>query len=176
MASSNHTRYVNVGKETTYGTSAAATATGEIESESFSNNYDIAKRSDMNYYGSAKTVVGRQSAEGSLTLPLQPDKFLCNILMGIFGSHSNNGGSGPHTFTELAVSASTTLPSYTFRVGRDDKAHTFPGQVIESIAVSAAIGEYAMLTVNTVGAKQSGSTGTLATALTGYTGDAAHFS
>jgi hypothetical protein len=176
MASSNHTRYVSVGKETTYNTAASATAVGEIESESFSNTYDIAKRADMNYYGSAKTVVGRQSAEGSITLPLQPDKFLANVLMGVFGSHDNNSAAGPHTFSELAVSSSTVLPSYTFRVGRDDNEHIFPGQVIESIAVSASIGEYAMLTVNTVGAKQSSSTGTLATAVTGYTGDASHFS
>ena len=176
MASSNHTRYVSVGKESTYNTAVPANAIGEIESESFSNSYDIAKRADMNYYGSAKTVVGRQSAEGSITLPLQPDKFLANVLMGVFGAHDNNGASGPHTFTELGVDSSTVLPSYTFRVGRDDNEHLFPGQVIESIAVSASIGEYAMLTVNTVGAKQSSSTETLATSVTGYTGDASHFS
>ncbi len=75
----------------------------------------------------------------------------------------------------MLVNSTAELPSFTFRVGRDDKEHIFPGQVIESIAVSANIGEYAMLTVNTIGAKQSSSTGTLATDVPSYTGDAAHF-
>jgi hypothetical protein len=175
MAYSHHTRYVSIGKESTYNTPVAATAVGEIESESFQNTYDIAKRNDMNYYGAAKTVVGRQSAEGGATMALQPDKFLANILMGIYGVHSNNTGSGPHTFSEIGIDASTVLPSYTFRVGRDEVEHIFAGQVIESISVSANMGEYAMISFSTMGAKQNDADATLATTVTGYTGDAAHF-
>jgi len=174
---SHHTRYVSVGKETAFNDAAAATAVGEVENEGFQQSYDILKRADMNYYGSAKAVVSKIYSEGTFSMALQPDDFTFNILMGIMGVDTPGAtpATDERTFTELGVSATTNLPSYCFRIGRDDNEHIFPGQVIESISVSASIGEYAMMTVNTVGAKQSSSTGTLATAVPSYTGDAAHF-
>lgn len=178
----NHTRYVSVGKESTYNTPVAASAVGEVESESFQQSYDVMKRNDMNYYGAAKAIVSKKTAEGSISMALQPDKFTLTLIHGIMGddSPSSDGGSAPTTdqrkFLEIPVSSATTLPSYTFRIGRDEHEHIFAGQVIESISVSASTGEYAMLTVNTTGAGQNSSTATLATAVPTYTGDAAHFS
>ena len=170
-----HTRYVSIEKESTYGTEPSGTpAIGEVESETFQVQYDVAKRADMNYYGAAKSVVGKKFAEGGVSMALQPDKFLANCVMGIFGSHDNNTNAGPHTFSEIAVTATTELPSYTFRVGRDDKEYTYTGQVIESLGVSASMGEYAMVSVSTVG-KGDESLASLSTSVTGYTGDACHF-
>ncbi len=74
--SGHHTRYVRVGKESSYNSAATAEAVGEIESEGFQQSYDILKREDMNYYGSAKAVVSKLSAEGSMTMALQP----CDLL------------------------------------------------------------------------------------------------
>jgi hypothetical protein len=175
--SGNHTRYVSVGKESTFGTAVAAEAVGEIESEGFQQSYDILKREDMNYYGSAKAVVSKLYSEGQLSMALQPCDFTLTVLHGIMGNDTpgSGGATDARTFTELGNGSTSQLPSYTFRVGRDDKEHIFPGQVIESVAVSSSIGEYAMLTVNTVGKKQSSSTATLATTVPSYTGDAAHF-
>ena len=174
--SGHHTRYVSAGKESTYNTPVAAEAVGEIESEGFQQSYDILKREDMNYYGSAKAVVSKLSAEGSMTMALQPCDFTLMMLHGIMGIDAQGSdGAAVRTFSEHGPSATTQLPSYTFRVGRDDKEHIFAGQVIESIAVSANIGEYAMLTVNTIGAKQNSSTATLSDTVPSYTGDAAHF-
>lgn len=179
---SNHTRYVSVGKESTYNSAATATAVGEIESESFQQSYDVMKRNDMNYYGAAKAIVSKKTAEGSISMALQPDKFTLTLLHGIMGNDepSTDGGSAASTdqrrFDEVPVSSATELPSYTFRVGRDEHEHVFAGQVIESISVSASNGEYAMMTVNTVGAGQTSATETLSTAVPTYTGDAAHFS
>ena len=174
---SNHTRYVSVGKETTYNSPIAAEAVGEVESESFQQSYDVMKRNDMNYYGAAKAVVSKKTAEGSISMALQPDDFTLMMLHGVMGNDTaSSGATGIRTFSELGISSSTSLPSYTFRIGRDEKEHIFAGQVIESISVSASTGEYAMITVNTTGAGQNSSTGTLATAVPTYTKDAAHFS
>tara|TARA_Y100001937_G_scaffold9773_1_gene12007 strand:+ start:913 stop:1941 length:1029 start_codon:yes stop_codon:yes gene_type:complete len=174
--SGNHTRYVSVGKESSFGSAVAAEAVGEVESEGFQQIYDVLKREDMNYYGSAKAVISRLYSEGSITMALQPDDFTLMLLHGIMGEDAPGGSaSDTRTFTENLVNSTAQLPSYTFRVGRDDKEHIFPGQVIESISVSSSIGEYAMMTVNTVGQKQSSATATLGTAVPSYTGDAAHF-
>lgn len=176
MAIGHHTRYVSLGKESTYNTAATATAVGEVESEGFQQSYDILKRSDMNYYGAANAIASKLTAEGTVSMALQPDSFTLRCLHGIMGSHTPGAAYDDEgTLEEIAVSASTALPSFTFRVGRDEKEHVFPGQVIESISVSASIGEYAMMTVNTMGAKQDGTLGTLATDLPTYYGDAAHF-
>jgi len=176
----NHTRYVSVGKEdpTAYATPVAAQAVGEVENEGFQQSYDILKREDMNYYGSAKAITSKLYSEGSISMALQPDDFTLMLLHGIMGEDTPDAvtpTTEDRTFTELLVTSSAELPSYTFRVGRDDKEHIFPGQVIESISVSSSIGEYAMMSVSTTGAKQSSSTATLATAVPSYTGDAAHF-
>ena len=174
-----HTRYVSVGKESAYNPSSpvAATAVGEVESESFQQSYDVMKRNDMNYYGAAKAIVSKKTAEGSISMALQPDNFTLMMLHGIMGT-DNAGASATdvRTFSELGLASSATLPSYCFHIGRDEEEHIFGGQVIESISVSASVGEYAMITVNTVGAGQNSATGTLATDVPTYTKDAAHFS
>lgn len=173
-----HTRYVSAGKESTYNSPIAAEAVGEVENEGFQQSYDVMKRNDMNYYGSAKAIVSKKYAEGSFSMPLQPDDFTLMMLHGIMGNDNPDGVSattGERTFTELGNGSSTLLPSYTFRIGRDEKEHIFAGQVIESISVSANIGEYAMLNVSTTGAGQNSSTATLSTTVPTYTGDAAHF-
>mgnify|MGYP003132686063 CR=1 FL=1 len=182
MASNHSARYVAAGKESTYNSPVAYSAYGEVESESFQQSYDVLKRNDMNYYGAAKAIVSKKIAEGSISMALQPDKFTLMMLHGIMGQDapSSDGGSSPttdeRTFTEHSISSNVDLPSYTFRVGRDNHEHIFAGQVIESISVSASIGEYAMMTVNTVGASQNSSTAALNSGHPTYTKDAAHFS
>tara|TARA_R110002012_G_scaffold90770_3_gene221680 strand:+ start:190 stop:1230 length:1041 start_codon:yes stop_codon:yes gene_type:complete len=174
---SNHTRYVSVGKESTYNTPVSAEAVGEVESESFQQSFDVMKRNDMNYYGAAKAIVSKKTAEGSISMALQPDNFTLMMLHGIMGTDSEtSSATAQRTFGEIPVSSGAVLPSYTFRIGRDEHEHIFAGQVIESISVSASTGEYAMLTVSTTGAGQNSSTATLATTVPVYTKDAAHFS
>lgn len=176
-----HTRYVSIRKEayTDYNNPTAGTAptfVGEVESESFGMNYDILKRSDMNYYGARAAVTSIESSEGSISLALQPDAFTLCALHGIMGVHTPGAAyTDIGTITEALVTSTTRLPHYSFFIGRDEKQHVFAGQVIDSISVSASVGEYAMLTINTVGAAQNSSTGTLATNVPTYTGDAAHF-
>jgi len=177
MGVGHHTRYVSAARQTDFDTpETSADAVGEVESEGFQQSYDILKREDMNYYGSAKAVVSKLYSEGQFSMALQPCKFTLMMLHGIMGADSEEtDGTAFRTFSELPITSNAELPVFTFFVGRDDTEHRFPGQVIESISVSASIGEYAMMTVNTIGPKQSSSTETLAVAVPSYTGDAAHF-
>ena len=177
MATNHSARYVAAGKESTYNTPVGYSAYGEIESESFQQSYDVLKRNDMNYYGAAKAIVSKKTSEGSFSMALQPDKFTLMMLHGIMGSDSESAdGTAERIFSEHQLSSNVDLPSYTFRIGRDEHEHIFAGQVIESVSVSASIGEYAMMTVNTVGASQNSSTGSKNGGHSTYTKDAAHFS
>ena len=174
-----HTRYVSAGKESTYNpdSAVAPSAVGEVESETFQQSYDILKREDMNYYGSAKAITSKLYADGGFTMALQPDHFTFMMLHGIMGVDTNTvgGAADEHIFSEIPVTSTASLPSYAFHIGRDEKEHIFGGQVIESISVSASIGEYSMITVSTTGAGQNSSTTALESDVPTYTGDAAHF-
>ncbi len=177
---SSHTRYVKIVKESSsdYNPSSSPSGgvVGEVESESFQQSFDVLKRNDMNYQGAAKAIVSKKTAEGSISMALQPDAFVFTCLHGIMGEDVEGATKADQrTFAELDVDEQGELPSYTFKIGRDEKEHVFGGQVIESISVSASVGEYAMMTVNTVGAGQKSSTETLSTSVPTYTGDAAHF-
>jgi len=177
MAIGHHTRYVALAAEATYNSpELTADAVGEVESETFQQTYDILKRADMNYYGAAKAVTSKLMSSGAVTMALQPDAFTLMCLHGITGVDSATNATDARNFTEIGVTATDTLPSYTVMVGRDEYEHVFSGQVIDSISVSSSIGEYAMMTVNFTGAKQNDDNGALHTDLPAYTGDAAHFS
>lgn len=174
-------RYVSVAVEHAFGDAQAVDAYGEVDEESFNETFDVLQRPDMNRYGAQKAVDSKHYASGSFSMPLQPDRFTMICLHGVMGTHTP--GSTPGTDDKLLELNSGELPSYTFRVGRDDNEYTFAGQVIESISVSSSIGEYAMMTVNTTGCKalhkaSDGTTISLATLSSPsytYTGDAAHF-
>ena len=174
-------RYVAVGKEATYGTPVSATAYGEVDDEGFQESFDVLQRSDMNRYGTQKAIDSKHYADGSFSMPLQPDRFTMMCLHGLFGTHTPGGTPGTNdTLTEISTGM---LNSFTFRVGRDDKEFMYGGQAIESCSISASVGEYAMISFNTTGMRSNFSLatgaavapGTLATPSYDYTGDAAHF-
>ncbi len=174
-------RYVSVAVEHAYGDAQTADAYGEIDEESFNETFDVLQRPDMNRYGAQKAVDSKHYASGSFSMPLQPDQFTMICLHGIMGIHTPGTTAG--VGDKLSESSGAALNSFTFRVGRDDKEYTFAGQVIESISISSSVGEYAMMSVNTTGAKAqfkpsdatSIAMATLATPAYTYTGDAAHF-
>tara|TARA_R110000824_G_scaffold196246_3_gene379392 strand:- start:2468 stop:3520 length:1053 start_codon:yes stop_codon:yes gene_type:complete len=177
-------RYVSIEKEATFGTEPSGTQRfGEVEEESFQESFDLLKRVDMNRAGSAKATDAKHYAEGSLSMPLQPDMFTMACLHGVYGSHVPGGTPGVADKFADSVMTHASVPSYTFRVGRDDNEYTYTGQVIESVSISASVGEYAMISFSTTGCKSlttasSGAAialGALGTPSYDYTGDAAHF-
>jgi len=167
-------RYVALGKESTYGTAVSATTYGEMDDESFSEEFDMLNRDDMNLFATEKITTGKHSSSGSVNGVYQPDFFIMTLIHGVFGRHTPGGTAGVDDKLEHDVNASV-LPSYTIRVGRDDKEIVYPGQVVESISISANVGEYVMFSASLVGCKTETSLGTLATATHTYSGDAAVF-
>lgn len=147
-------RYVTLQKETTYGTKpTAATASlflGEVDDESFSQNFDLLTRADISRYGASKTVAGLKFSEGDVNLPLQLDNFNSFCLFSAFGVDTYAAASpDTHTLTETTDDAN--FPSFTIRVGREDKEHTYTGMVLNSLSLSANINEYVMMSYSFVG-------------------------
>jgi len=166
-------RYVGIGRESTFGSAVTSDAYGEVNDESYSENFDVLTRADITRYGAEKAIDTKHYATGSFTLPLQPDFFVMRLLHGLYGTHTQ--GATPGVEDTLTEVVSVDLDSYTVRIGRDDNAHEFAGQVVESVAISASIGEYAMMTANLTGKGANTTLASLVTPSYDYAGDAAHF-
>ena len=160
-------RYVTIQKESTYGTAPTEDNTdvsyvvGEVDDESFSQNFDLMTRTDMANYGASKSVVGTKYSEGDVNYPLQTDNFNLRLLHAVFGkdnyeADTPSSGDETHNLTETTDDA--TLPSYTVRVGQEDKQRVFTGMVVDSISLSAAINEYVMMSASFVGCGESAPT------------------
>ena len=87
----------------------------------------------------------------------------------------NMGAARKHVFNE-AVLSTHAYPSYTMRVGRGDREHTFTGMVASKLTLSANLNEYVMASVDWIG-KNEESTSTLRTDVdfAGIAVDALHF-
>ena len=166
-------RYVGIGKESSYGSASGSDAYGEVNDESYSESFDLLTRGDITRFGAGKAIDTKHTSSGSFNMPLQPDFFCMRLLNGLYGNHTPGGTPG--VTDALAEVASNSLPSFTVRIGRDDNAHEFTGQVVESISISASVGEYAMMSANLIGQGQNTSLLSLAVPAYDYVGDAAHF-
>lgn len=165
-------RYVGIGKEATFNSAVASDAYGEVNDESYSESFDLLTRPDITRFGTTKATDSKHYASGSFNMPLQPDFFCMRLLNGLYGAHTPGGTPGVDD--NLAEGGANTLPSFTVRIGRDDNNYEYAGQVVESIGISASIGEYAMMSANLTGAGTA-SIGALSSPSYDYTGDAAHF-
>ena len=151
-------RYVSLVKETTFGTAVTVTSsnafTADADDESFTHNADIMQRADMSRPISTKSVTGREHAEGSVNGVLQPDDFAGSIITGILPrTVYNDGSSGAHDF--YGGNASSSYPSFTVRVGREDKEHLYTGQSVNRLSFGAAVGEYCTYSCDFVGKAES---------------------
>lgn len=84
-------------------------------------------------------------------------------------------GTNSHVFNEPTLDTHA-YPSYTMRVGREGKEHTFTGMVATKLGISANLNEYVMASVDWVG-KNEESPSTLQTNVpfSGLNTDALHF-
>ena len=152
-------RYVTLQLESAYGTEPTASTLGqflgEVDDESFSQNFDLLTRTDISRYGASKSIQGLTFSEGDVNCPLQLDDFNAFCLFSAFGVDTYNDGSSPksHVFDEVTNDA--LLPSFTIRVGREEKEHTYTGMVLNSLSLSANINEYVMMTYSFVGCGES---------------------
>ena len=161
-------RYVSIEKESTYGTEPSGTPVyGEVDDESLGTTYDLMTRQDMSRPIAAKSVTGTERSEGDINLAIQVDDFVGNLLFSFFPQDTASNPSGSiykHILTEPSLTSASAgvYPSWTVRVGREEKEHTFTGMMTNSLSISATVGEYAMMSVGFVGKSES-ATAALAT-------------
>ena len=162
-------RYVSIEKESTYGTEPSGTPIyGEVDDESIKHSFELMTREDMSRPISAKSVTGTEYSEGDINLAMQVDDFVGNLLYSFFpqDAYSNPSGSiHQHILTEPSLTSASAgvYPSWTVRVGREEKEHTYTGMMTNTLNVSASIGEYVTMGVGFVGKAES-ATAALATA------------
>jgi len=163
-------RYVRIMLESSYGTAGSTFNSGtgiagEVDDESVQFMFDLMTRGDMSRYGAAKSVTGKEYSEGGVNLVAQGDDFCGLLLFGAYGSLSSGGIDGytfsggasatdpdVHTMTEHK---SNVLPSYTLEIGREDKEHTYTGMCLTRLSMSAAHGEYVMMSADFTGKAES---------------------
>ena len=89
---------------------------------------------------------------------------------------ANLGGASKHVFNE-PVGTADVYPSFTIRVGRESKEHTFTGMVATRMSLSANLNEYVMASVDWVGQSEA-APAAIQTGVTfsGNDVDALHFS
>ena len=152
-------RYVSVAREgATYGTAAGATLYGFVDDENLKQSYDIIERNDMSYWAAHNSAVGKQYTEGDLNFVLQADDFCGMLMYGAMGGDSAVS-TGSHTMDELITN---DLPSFTVKVGRDDREHSFAGMMVNRMSISANIGEYVSASFSLIG-QSEGATAALST-------------
>jgi len=149
-------RYVGIVKESSYGTDpASGYLYGEVDEESIGHKFDTMVREDMSRPIAGKAVTGKEYSEGDISLAMQVDDFVATCLLGFFPTDSVSG-SGPYTHTLVEPSsASDEYPSYTIKIGREQKQHTFTGMCANSLSVAANVGEYVMMTTGFYGKGES---------------------
>ena len=166
----------------TYGTASATAAAqvfGEVDDESFAHMFDLLTRADMSRFGSAKSLNGKEHSEGGVNLVAQGDDFCGMLLYAAYGDNATanstkyNLTSNTHTFRE---GLDHILPSFTVKVGREDKEHTYTGMTLSRLAISAAVNEYVTMSADFMGKAESAQ-GSLTAAVTynGATSDGMHF-
>jgi hypothetical protein len=150
-------RYVGIVKESSYGTDpGSGYFYGEVDEESLGHKFDLMVREDMSRAISSKAVTGKEYSEGDISLAMQVDDFVATCLLGFFPNDSGVSGSGPYTHTLLEpASSSDAYPSYTMKIGREEKEHTFTGLCANTLNVAANVGEYVMMSVGFYGKGES---------------------
>jgi hypothetical protein len=168
-------RYVSIEKEGggSYGTDPdSAPVYGEVDDESFSHKYDLLTRQDMSRPVASKSVTGTEYSEGGINMALQIDDFVGNILGAFFPNTAYS--SAIHSFDE-PTAAGHVYSSYTIKVGREQKEHTYTGMVANTLSMTADVGEYVMLSADFVGRAESATTALVSATFDGDALDALYF-
>jgi len=164
--------YINVEGATTYGQSATtAKKYGEVDDESFTPNFDIMTREDISRYGPRKTVIGMETATGDINFAMLGDTFCNTVIANIYNAAATTGPvsscyttlltEDPTKSDSAASTASTGVytgnNSFTIGVGREGREHRYLGQVLNSLTISANVGEYVMCSASFLGCGEDNS-------------------
>lgn len=170
-------RYVSLEIEDAYGAENGTPNTiyrGEVDDESFATRKDLLTRQDMSHYASAKSVTGGEYSEGGYNMAVQIDKFLGATLLSFFPKYSVD--TEVHLFEEpvLGTEAETgafPYDSFTVRIGREAKEHTYCGMMANRLSLSASVGEYVTMSADWVGCTEKDTTSITSSSLA-FEGDA----
>lgn len=163
--------YINVEGATTYGQSATtAKKYGEVDDESFTPDFDIMTREDISRYGPRKTAIGMETASGDISFAMLGDVFCNTVIANIYNKATTTGSAAPYETVlqedpETSDSAATTATdgvytgnnSFTIGVGREGREHRYLGQVLNSLTISANVGEYVMCSASFLGCGEDNS-------------------
>lgn len=154
-------RYISLELEDVYGeenTSANPIYYGEVDDESFATRMDLLTRQDMSHYGASKSVTGGEYSEGGYNMAVQLDTFLGATLLAFFPKYSfadpDHIWEEPTDGTHAYATDADSYDSYTIRVGREDKEHTYVGMMANRLSLTANVGEYVMMSVDWVGCRE----------------------
>jgi len=166
-------RYIGLQIENGYGVAGSTTTYGEVDSESLQHKFELLTRNDMTHHMATKSVVGTSYSEGGMDLAIQCDNFFGKILSGVWPHQLTPTGTDPYTHVMLEPTlAAHTYPSFKITVGREEKQHTYTGMAIDTLSLSANVGEYTMASVGFVGKAESSTGALLATSAISFSGDA----
>ena len=84
-------------------------------------------------------MTGTERSDGDINLAMQVDDFVGNLLYAFFPQDTTSNPSGSiykHVLTEPSLTSASggVYPSFTIRVGREEKEHTFTGMVADSLS------------------------------------------
>ena len=183
-------RYLGINKEASYGTTlVTGLEYGEVDDESFAQSLEILTREDISRYAARRTVIGSKYSSGDVSWAMLGDLFTGRIIANAWGkcTQSGSGTARTNTLEEIKVdtvtatsgAVTTGFNSLTIEVGRDGRAHRYPGQVLDSLTIGANINEYVMMSASFVGCGEDNSAEhALTAALTDanvHANDAFHF-
>tara|TARA_A200000159_G_scaffold104947_1_gene97644 strand:- start:230 stop:1273 length:1044 start_codon:yes stop_codon:yes gene_type:complete len=174
-------RYVAIQREDfgSYGSVASNAGTkvyGEVDEESIGHKFDLMVREDMSRHTASKAVTGKEYSDGDISLAMQVDDFVGNLLYGFFPKDTKTGSGDNMVHVLEEPTGTDDYPSFTLEIGREEKEHTFTGMCANTLNVSATVGEYVMMSVGFYGKGESAVSTLVANpAFSGDALDALHF-
>ena len=166
-------RYIGLQIENGYGSAGTTTTYGEVDSESLQHKFELLTRNDMSHHMATKSVVGTSYSEGGMDLAIQCDDFFGKVLYGCWPHQLTPTGSDPYSHVMLEPTlVGHTYPSFKITVGREEKQHTYTGMALDTLSISANVGEYTMASASFVGKAESAIGDLLATSAISFSGDA----
>ena len=166
-------RYIGLQIENGYGSAGTTTTYGEVDSESLQHKFELLTRNDMSHHMATKSVVGTSYSEGGMDLAIQCDNFFGKLLYGCWPHQLTPTGTGPYTHVMLEPTlVGHTYPSFKITVGREEKQHTYTGMAIDTLSLSANVGEYTMASASFVGKAESATGALISTESITFSGDA----
>jgi len=152
-----------IGKESIYGGTQAATVQERISSEGFKPTYT---KTDEGVFTGGRGMAGKDTmskqVDGTASFLARPDS-LGIFLKGIFGKETVSpvdGSTGvyKHVFTAVGTNENDTLPSFTVKINRHIDKFAYTGVKFDELDLSASAGDYLKCDITTKGKEEVSNT------------------